>query len=181
MREALQRLESEGWIEYVHNRGAVVRILSRTEILESIAIREVLEMAAAGMAAAQFEHDPAGEELTDLVTAMDVAAQANDRPTFLRLNSDFHDKIVALSGNKRLMAQNDLKLTRLVQLQMSGAHDSDWLPLANEEHRAILRAVRTGDQGGAERAMRAHLGRVNGILRDLPPEAFVPLPTLGKR
>ena len=174
LREALQRLESEDWVDFAHNRGAHVRVLTRTEIIENAQVREALEMTAAGLAARNVTPDSAAA-LEALMARLNDAMTRRDKQTYLVENNNFHEFIVQLSGNKRLMEMNDLKLTKLIQAQMEKANGDDWMPVSQAEHEAIAAAIAGRDAPGAERAMRGHIARVNEILMTLPEHAFRPM------
>src|SRR5918998_1196852 len=78
VREALRQLESEGLIDVIPNKGAVVRELTQAEANDLYAIRAVLE----GLAARLFVENASAQEVDALERALaaTVEAYALDEP-----------------------------------------------------------------------------------------------------
>jgi len=92
-----------------------------------------------------------------MVDSMERAVKAGDADTYHLLNLDFHDKLVEFTGNRKLTAIyrrliNELSLFRRLNLA-----DAKLLPISAGEHRAIVKAIASGDADAAGRAMREHV------------------------
>jgi DNA-binding GntR family transcriptional regulator len=92
-----------------------------------------------------------------MVDAMEKAVKAGDADTYHLLNLDFHDKLVEFTGNRKLTTLyrrliNELSLFRRLNLA-----DAKLLPISAGEHRAIVKAIASGDPEAAGRAMRDHV------------------------
>jgi DNA-binding GntR family transcriptional regulator len=154
VREALRRLESEGLVTFVSWRGAVVADLDRQQVSELYAMREVLEGAAARLAARHI-----GDAEIDLLEALLARADAcrEDPDALAAINRNFHETIYAAAHNRYLMQtleqlRNALALLRDTTFAVPGRAGT-----AAAEHRAILEAIRSRDPGAAEAAARAHI------------------------
>jgi DNA-binding GntR family transcriptional regulator len=160
VREALRRLESDGLLHFESWRGVVVAQLDRQQIGELYAMREVLEGAAARMAARHI--DEAEIELLELL--LEQAEQSPADPLRLaKLNRKLHQTIYAAAHNQYLLQtlgqlENALALLRGTTYAVSGRAASAAL-----EHRAIVEAICRRDADAAEAAARAHIAAAQGV------------------
>jgi DNA-binding GntR family transcriptional regulator len=155
VREALQKLASEGLVELVPRRGAFVPAFDTGELVELCEVREAIEVAAVRLAATRAS-SAAVRDLEALLkrteTEMNKGREA-PYPTAL----DFHGSIIQLSGNSRLTSMGS-EIHR--QLQFSRARASfepTRAAAAYKEHVEILDAIAKRDADAAEQAMRLHL------------------------
>ncbi|MFF8774026.1 GntR family transcriptional regulator [Kitasatospora sp. NPDC015120] len=155
VREAMQRLESEGFLTVQARRGAVVAGFGPADAEHFFAVRESLEALAASLAA---QHaTPAGlKNLERILTRTRRAAEAGRLRETVGLNADFHRAIVELSGNpllQEMMAPLDGRLRRLFRLT-SGPESST--PMCTE-HEQLLAALRARDPEAAADLARRHV------------------------
>jgi DNA-binding GntR family transcriptional regulator len=154
VREALQTLSRDGFVEIVPNRGYFIPRLSVDDVRELYELRENLEGLAARCAALRAT-DADIDELDHLFQQYESAAHWE---AWVRLGTEFHEKLVALANNKRLAGMLDslqaqISMTRQSALRhVKGRRDE-----AVREHRAILDAMRRRDPDEAERQTRAHV------------------------
>jgi DNA-binding GntR family transcriptional regulator len=156
VREALQILAQEGFVEIIPNRGYLVPRLSMSDVRELFELRESLEGLATRCAAIRVT----SAEIEDLERLFDRYERAQTWEAGVRSGTEFHDRILILAGNARLTAilgslNAQISLTRMTQLRdVHGRRDESVL-----EHRAILRAIQKRDPVAAERHARAHVRR----------------------
>ncbi|MCX5104571.1 MULTISPECIES: GntR family transcriptional regulator [unclassified Streptomyces] len=156
VREAIQRLETEGFIAAQARKGAFVAPLGPAEAADFFDIREHLEALAASLAARRA--DRAG--LRTLEKLLDRARRAAGSPRRTRelgsVHADFHQQIVVMSGNpllQGLMAPLDGRLRRLFSLTSEPGDG----PVMCGEHELLYEAIRSGDADAAERIARRHV------------------------
>lgn len=154
VREALRRLESEGLLTFTSWRGVVVAELDRQQVSELYSMREVLEGAAARLAARHI--DDAEIEMLDLLLERADAA-ADDPEALADLNRQFHETIYGAAHNRYLLQtleqlRNALALLRGTTFSVSGRAET-----ASAEHRAIVAAIKDRDPDLAEQAARTHI------------------------
>ena len=87
IREALRRLESDGIVEHKPRIGAIIRTLSRTEVVELYEMRLVLERTAAEMAAKHAS--PAEIDALESLNE-DIGRAGKDANLAASLNQSFH-------------------------------------------------------------------------------------------
>lgn len=155
VREAMQRLESEGFLTVQPRRGSVVAEFGPEDAAYLFDVRENLEGLAARLAA----RNASPARLRDLERLLGRARRATESGRLreaVSLNADFHRRIVELSGNPLLadlMAPLDSRLRRLFRLTSA---KSDGEPMCGA-HERLYEAVRDHDEDGAEALARAHV------------------------
>jgi DNA-binding GntR family transcriptional regulator len=132
----------------------VVRSLGTAEVLELYAMREILEGAAARLAA-QHASRSETDALVDLENAFE--ARSNDPAEMARLNRAFHEMIFRSARNRYLDSalqelQDGIALLGATTFSIVGRSST-----AAEEHRALIDAIAARDADRAESLARAHI------------------------
>ena len=167
IREALLRLQAEGWVDQRHAQGTFIHIPTDTEADELLAVRAVLEAESAKLAAqhATPEHlerlhqlQQAGEEA--------VAAHDDDPAALIAANAALHAYIVSMSGN-RVLADMIGSVERRVRwyhaaFALTRGRDS-W-----NEHAEVIDAIGAKNSRRAHDLMRRHAERTRKGYRDRP-------------
>ncbi|MET4159547.1 GntR family transcriptional regulator [Agromyces sp. PvR057] len=155
IREALPRLESEGFIRTIPRRGAIVTELTLTDVAELFEVRSSLEVLAAKSAARACAAGASAAELESrLVTAEESLGLGDDRE-IAAANSAFHEEILRLSGNTlliSLMVPVNGRVRRLFRLEA----ERDQRVLC-AEHRELCRAIQSGNAELAGSLAYAHV------------------------
>lgn len=172
VREAFRMLMGEGYLEFVANRGVLVRRYSRNEMISIGRIREVLEGLAARLAAERDLNDDERAALLDVQRRMDEAEGSGNLVEFNQGNHDFHRLIEDLAGNALLATFIDRVRIPLVRLQLPRSFAVDSVTRSNLDHRTISMAILSGSPDAAEAAMRAHVRAGNAHISSLPKDAF---------
>ncbi|PPF80880.1 hypothetical protein C5E07_02975 [Pseudoclavibacter sp. RFBJ3] len=168
IREALQRLAEAGLVAYIPNKGATVIGYTTEQMAETYFVRASLESRAAGLAADRMT-DADAELLIDRIERMDPLVHASDQDEIVelgRLNREFHEHIVKVSGSLQL--QTLLRSVSQVPMMIRNyqAYGDTFRIRSNHHHRDILTALQTGDSLWAEVAMRSHiLAARNAVLQ----------------
>jgi DNA-binding GntR family transcriptional regulator len=158
LRQALQRLESDGLIERQPHRTAVVTGFSQSDIQDIYAARSVLEGLLAEKGSGALDGPGLGR-LDAIYSQMAVAVPAGDRDAFVRLDWEFHQTIYRASGYPRTIdITEQLRSASERYMHYYAAH----APRTAEsltEHDQILRACREGDSGLVRRLTEKHITR----------------------
>jgi DNA-binding GntR family transcriptional regulator len=151
VREALLRLEAEGFIKRIPHKGAYVPAISDPDVRALMQARSVVEKWAAAAAGATLEQHFA--RLQSLIEAQREAQ--DDTARFIELDTEFHTLMVRAGGNSIIadfygsLRQRQLRIG--VRAVSSG---EDRAKKVLEEHQRILEALR---DGGIDEAIDAHL------------------------
>ncbi|MEU1159430.1 GntR family transcriptional regulator, partial [Streptomyces sp. NPDC005921] len=98
VREALQRLNTEGWVDLRPAQGAFVHEPTEEEADQLLTVRTLLEAEAARLAAAN-ANSAGVAALESLCAEGEKAVAADDVDGAVALNAAFHTKIMTLAGN----------------------------------------------------------------------------------
>lgn len=157
LREALRMLASEGLVELLPNRGAIVTALTLEKIREVFAVMAVLEALAGELACRNIT--PAQlNELRALHYQMLAHHARGELAAYFRCNQEIHAKIAEASGNATLAAtyRNLNAHVRRARF-MANLSQARW-DKAVEEHEAMLDALVRRDGGRLQQLLREHLG-----------------------
>lgn len=102
LREALRKLEGEGLVQFERNRGAIVRKLDRQFIEDLFELNTELRVLAVRRGIRLMTLDKINA-LEAMAGAYEAAVAGGDFESALKLNGEFHAKIVEYSGNKEAL------------------------------------------------------------------------------
>jgi DNA-binding GntR family transcriptional regulator len=162
VREAMLELARSGLVEILPNRGFRVTIVDDQDLDEIYGLRLVLEVSALEQVIAQ----ATDEQLATLrapLGDLESAAARRDVAGFLLADRVFHLEMLALAGNRRLVAivaglRDQARITGMQSLAAAGA-----LEATASEHRPILEAVIARDLPAAQRLMSEHMKNTRGV------------------
>ncbi len=164
LREALRRLEGEGWLARRSDGTLAVRRLDAEEMLEVLQVRRLLEPEAAALAAGRLPEGVAAR-LRARVAAL-LATGDPLHPERGALDHALHRAIGEACGNRALDA-TIADLRRRTVLYATRRLPERLEPVC-AEHLAILDALDAGDAAAARGAMARHIDNTRaGILRRL--------------
>ncbi len=156
VREAALTLEAQGLLEVRARKGVRILPISARDMEEIYDVLTELESMAAAQAAKQGYDAKALAPLAKTIADMEVALDSEDRAAWAAADDRFHNELVRLGGNSRVVAivalmADQVRRARAVTLYMRP------LPLkSNADHRAVLEAIRAGDAASAHAIHRSH-------------------------
>ncbi len=157
VREALQLLQSEGLVQISPHIGASVAPISGSSVAEVFTLLEGLETVASRVAALRMTREETGA-LEDLVSEMDVAIERGDYEHWRELNTRLHVSIADYSGMPTLreMTERVFDLWYRVQRCFSSEVVLQRVLQSQQEHHAILGAMRDRDESAVEELIKGH-------------------------
>ncbi|KVC48633.1 GntR family transcriptional regulator [Burkholderia diffusa] len=163
MREAIQRLEREGLLDIFRNRGAVVRMLSASDVQEIYDMRTLLEGDAIYRSVKRLDD----ETLARAELVHRLLGESNVPRRQGELNREFHALLYSCCGNERQLkaiAELRSQVERYERLQATLLADT---PSFQIEHEEILQACRDRNARGARAMTVAHLDSARRIVMRL--------------
>lgn len=156
VREAIRKLELEGYVVMMPRRGTYVANMSIRDINEIFEIRTALESLSNGLAA---EHitDEELEHLQRLLVIIGGYIKDGNIEKIVETDIEFHDLMYHAARNHRLVGIiSNLRdqLTRFRTLSMSYPGR---LEATLDEHRTIVEAIANGDRKAASKAAEQHM------------------------
>ncbi len=164
VREALQRLQSEGWVDLRPGQGAFVHTPTEDEADQLFAVRTLLE-AESGRLAAGAANKKDVQRLWELWQAGIDALASGNTDALVTANADLHAFVLSMSKN-----------VILIELSESVDRRVRWYyaPLAQtrgqqawDEHAELIRAIAAGEGDKACDIMRAHTERTRSMWHEL--------------
>jgi DNA-binding GntR family transcriptional regulator len=155
-REALRSLERSGLVRIIPNRGAEVRKVSLEAALDLYDLRAGIARTAGRLAAARLEN----EEETQLLTLMDqmeVSLKNRDGSTYHKLNKTFHDQLMAITKNPRLIDLNNAIEAELSLYLRKGVYTMAQMQQSHTEHCRLVDALRKGQVVETAELFESHI------------------------
>lgn len=169
LREALNRLTTEGFLRSSRNRGFYCRPLDAKEIFDLYEMRCEVEVASVRFACARATDEQIRElELFSKTSGkkradMDVMDQ-------LRLDEEFHERLATISGNSeilRILENVNARIQFARWIDMEGR-----LPHTDGEHVEIIDLLKKRDADGCAKLMRSHISRRLDQIVEVIKEGF---------
>lgn len=153
VREALRRLEAERLVENTPFVGARVAPVRLEELEELFAIRLALEPVLARSAVRGVTPETLSR-LEELVNEMDRYVQLSDGTGYSRTNYEFHRTLYEQSPWKELHRIVSNAWDRSARSRWVFVQSPKSMEISQAEHRAMLEALRRGDENEVERLTR---------------------------
>jgi DNA-binding GntR family transcriptional regulator len=156
LREALKVLASEGLLDLIPNRGAVISRQTAEESREIFPVLAALEGLAGELAA----QDATAAELAEigrLTGALRQSYDARDRPRYFATNLEIHKRIIAAAKNATLARSHTLLAHRAQRARYQANLTEQRWAAAVAEHEEIAAILKARDSARAGTLMKAHI------------------------
>src|SRR5436190_20706890 len=169
IREAIRRLEAEGWLEYRPNAGGQVAAVDASKYGEEMTVLALLEGYATALASTHLDTEGV-KHLREINAGMHRTLQSADLPAFSRLNKAFHFFIYDLCQNSYLV---ELLRETWDRLEVRGHTDFSYIPQRSwfsiEEHSQLLDMIEQhAPENDIEQMIREHKLRTYEAYRNSP-------------
>jgi DNA-binding GntR family transcriptional regulator len=155
-REALRRLQQEGWLTLIPHQGYYVRAFTTREVDEIYELRVAVERHAARIAAERGARD-ALNRLNGKWSAMRGAQERVDPLLWLRADEEFHRSIAESTRNRELVKALQRINERIRIIRHIDYTRSERAALTVREHLEILDRIQAGDAALAADQMERHI------------------------
>ncbi|MCZ0978505.1 GntR family transcriptional regulator [Streptomyces diastatochromogenes] len=166
LREALKSLEAEGLVVHHVHRGYFVAELSLNDLEEIYRIRELLETEAVRIAVRRLP-DGTIATLERIQREVERAADEGDVAAMAAANRLFHFTLIEASGMPRLVRLVTTLWDSTDAYRSLYYTESPHRKQAVREHRAVLSALRHGDEDAAVRRLDEHRAHAVAALREV--------------
>ncbi|MGI6649613.1 MAG: GntR family transcriptional regulator [Bacillota bacterium] len=163
VREAIRKLELEGFVIMVARKGAYVAGISMKDVVDVFEIRAALEGLAASLAAERIT-DEEKEEMERLLVRKAACVEAGDYDSLTEIDTEFHELLYKASRNERLMQiisnlREQINRFRMVSLAFPGRGRE-----ALEEHKKMAEAIAERDAALAQALAQEHIENAENAL-----------------
>lgn len=156
VREAIRVLAAEGFVILSPNQGVVVRSVSAENIREVLQIHSVLEGLAARLSCEVINEEDL-KELENCVNRMEKLANKKDSSTYSEVDLKFHELIVNICRNKRLIQMRKNISDQAQRYRIGSLSIPRRLKESLKEHQKILEAFKTKDPKKADSTSQKHI------------------------
>jgi len=153
LRDAMIRLELEGFVTVYPRRGVMVRSLDLSDIRDIYQIVGALESSVVERMAQRFRVSDA-ERMDGFRATMISSLGADDFDAYYGANLAFHDVYLDLSDNKDLLRTVRTLKERLYDFPRRSSYVKEWELDSTAEHAEITSRLRGGDFKGAAAFIR---------------------------
>lgn len=156
VREAIRKLELEGYVIMMPRRGTYVANLSIRDVNEVFEIRTTLDSLASGLAAERIT-DEELERLERLLVLIGEYIEQNDMEKIVETDMEFHDILYQASRNARLVGIIYNLREQLTRFRSTSMAYPGRLKETLEEHIRIVEAIAQGNVELAQKAAEDHM------------------------
>jgi len=156
VREAIRKLELEGFVVMVPRRGVYVAGISMKDIHEVFEVRSALEALAASLAAERITEEEL-EEMERRLVEEAKETEANNLRSIVEIDTSFHDLLYKAARNERLVHFVNLLQEQLQRFRSASLARPGRGKIALEEHRKIVEALATRNGKLAGQLAREHI------------------------
>ena len=155
VREALCRLENEGFVKTIPRRGAFVARKTKKQILEMLVVWAALE----SMAARLITERASDEEIASLrrlFASYDGDQVKAHIDEYSETNIAFHQALFSISHCDLLSSLTENLFIHMRSIRKRTIHEHDRATQSIQDHLHIIEALEARDAGLAERLVRQH-------------------------
>ena len=163
VREAIRKLEQEGYVIMMPRRGTYVSSVSVHDVKEIFEIRSALESLSTGLATRRIEPEEL-EKLRALLTEIEGHIERKDIDKIVATDIEFHGLLYQVSRNDRLVTIISNLKEQLARFRTLSMSYPGRLQETLEEHRAMVEAIAAGDVEAARDAAERHMERAEETL-----------------
>lgn len=154
VREALVQLQTEGLVDFIPNRGAMVTRLTLDEVKEIYTIRIALEPIALRAAAPHLTN----HDFRQLETILSRIDDTTDMTQWAELNWEFHSLLYAPSGMERLITITKNLHHNVARYLLTNYLKPEQITESQRQHREMVTLIKQGEIDRACDLLREHLG-----------------------
>lgn len=162
VREAIRKLELEGFVAMIPRKGAYVADYTIKDITDVFEIRAALESLAAGLACERITEQEI-DELQILVVKVGKTIKDNDIDALVEVDTEFHDRIYKASRNSRLEQMISNLREQIQRFRATSLASPGRIKDTLEEHKGIVDAIATRDIALAQRLAAEHVENAENI------------------
>jgi DNA-binding GntR family transcriptional regulator len=166
VRDALQRLSTEGLVTIEAFRGASVNSIGWEQVRQIYDARTAIEGFAA-RAFAQSDDEDLKDELQRIQKEMDKWVDRGNHERFAKMNTNWHELIIDGADNEYFRQFVSRLTIPVYRLLFTTFYSKDRIEVANADHQRVTQAICDGAADDAERLMRQHIQNGLAALSDI--------------
>lgn len=163
IREALQKLEQKGLVYTIPFKGCFVTEITPKEIEDTFQFREALETYCVRLIC-EFVSEDEFIRLKTILSQGEIALQRNDIENCYSINTQFHDALVGLTNNSKIIQNYSTLRDHLDRYRNIASRIKGRVAQSHQDHVSILESIERKDGVQSEKKMSAHM---RSVLQDI--------------
>ena len=156
IREAINKLESEGLVKIIPNRGIIVEEINIDDFQEILQIRAFLDGLISKLATKNIL-DEEINNLFEIINKMEVCVKEDDRLTYNDLDIKFHDFLLNIAGNNKLKEIYNHLITHSNRFRLRTLKISNRMEKSLKEHQEIASKIKERNPDEANEISQKHI------------------------
>ena len=156
LREALQKLEQDGLVEYIPHHGVIVKAFTIGDIEEIFIIRNAMMMLLLPSVVQNVTSDHI-RNLKECLAVMDKALERDDIAELAKLNRAFHRGLEQISDKRRILMVIDSQEEYIKRFSVMAIASIARRSIAHMEHHQMLELLEKRDLEGLMELSHHHL------------------------
>jgi len=163
VREAINKLASDGLVKIIPNKGIVVKEINIDDFQEILQVRAFLDGLIAKLSAEKITDKEIGN-MMEIIVKMEDCVKEDDRLTYNDLDVKFHDFLLTIAGNNALKEIYNNLIVHGHRFRLRSLKIPDRMGKSLKEHLKIALRVKERNPDEANRASQEH---IESILRSI--------------
>ncbi|HOQ17278.1 MAG TPA: GntR family transcriptional regulator [Defluviitaleaceae bacterium] len=156
VREAIRKLELEGFVVMVPRKGAQVAEITEKDIQDVLEVRGALEALAVKIACEKMKKEDL-DHLKEIMKEFNEASEKKDIDKVIEKDVEFHDVIYQATNNEKLIQIINNLREQIHRYRVAYLKSFADYKFIGEEHKQIIRAIENKDQNLAEQIANEHI------------------------
>ncbi|WP_235715419.1 GntR family transcriptional regulator [Halalkalibacter wakoensis] len=166
VREALKRLEFEGWLETIPWKGVIVRDIDKQDVIEVLQCRLANEIFMIKLITTNIT-DEQLHDLKSIYERMKASLKEEKAEEFIEEDRRFHMYLVQLTNNSRLIQFIDNLSDHMLRLGIRAITRESRALETLEEHEQLIHALEKRSVDEAVKAMEHHIYQTQETLMNM--------------
>ena len=172
VREAIRKLELEGFVVMIPRKGAYVAGISLKDIVDVFEVRAALEALAAGLAAERIT-DEELETLERMLVRIGKCIDSEDLQELIEIDTAFHEALYQASRNEKLVQIINNLREQIQRFRSTSLAYPGRMKEALEEHKKIVEAISERKAAQARQLAQQHIENAeNSMLEAIKDKDF---------
>jgi len=165
IREAINKLVSEGLIKIIPNKGILVKEINIDDFQEILQVRAFLDGLIAKIASKKITDKEIGN-MMKIIKKMENCVKKDDRLTYNDLDIQFHDFLLNITGNNKLKEIYNNLINQGNRLRIRTLKIPDRMGKSLKEHREIALEIKKRNPDGANRVSQKHIESISRSIEE---------------
>ena len=165
IREAINKLASEGLVKVIPNKGIIVKEINIDDFKEILQIRAFLDGLIAKLASEKIT-DEEIDEMMGVIHEMEYTVKRDDRLNYNDLDIQFHDFLLNITGNNKLKEIYNNLINQSSRFRLRTLKIPDRMGKSLKEHKEIALKIKERNTDEANRVSQEHIENISKSIEE---------------